>query len=59
MILSQRAYNRWKRGNPGFKVGDRIWLEAMNLTMDESSPKLASKWHSPFPIKDKLSELTY
>ena len=57
--VSRRAYNRWKRGNPGFEVGNCIWLEAMNLATDEPSPKLMSKWHSPFPIKDKLSELTY
>ena len=27
--------------------------------MDEPSPKLASKRHSPFKIKDKLLDLTY
>ena len=41
--VSRRAYNRWKRGNPGFEVGDHVWLEAMNLVMDEPSPKLVSK----------------
>ena len=57
--VTKRVYDRWKRGNPGFEVGDRIWLEATNLATDEPSPKLASKRHRPFPIKDKLSELTY
>ena len=52
-------YNRWKNKNPGFKVRDLVWLEATNLSTDEPSPKLASKRHGPFKIKDKLSDLTY
>ena len=57
--VMKRAYDKWKRGNPGFEVGNHVWLEATNLATDEPSPKLASKWHSPFTIKDKLLELTY
>ena len=41
--ILKRVYDRWRRENPGFEVGDHIWLEAMNLAMDEPSPKLASK----------------
>ena len=36
-----------------------MWLEATNLSTDEPSPKLTSKRHGPFKIKDKLSDLTY
>ena len=57
--ISKQAYDKWKNENPGFKVGDSVWLEVTNLSMDEPSPKLASKQHSPFKIKDKLSDLTY
>ena len=57
--ISKWVYNKWKNKNPGFKVRDSVWLEATNLSTDEPSPKLASKWHSPFKIKDKLSDLTY
>ena len=57
--ISKTAYDRWKRENPGFEVGNCVWLEATNLVMDEPSPKLTSKWHGPFPIKDKLLELMY
>ena len=35
------------------------WLEVTNLSTDEPTLKLASKWHSPFKIKDKFSDLTY
>ena len=57
-ILKQ-AYDKWKNNNPGFEVGDSVWLEVTNLLTDEPSPKLASKRHSPFKVKDKLSDLTY
>ena len=52
-------YDRWKHKNPGFKVGDWVWLEVMNLLTDEPSPKLVSKRHGTFTIKDKLLDLTY
>ena len=42
-----------------FQAGDLVWLEATNLSTDELLPKLASKRHGPFPVKDKLLELTY
>jgi hypothetical protein len=57
--ISKQAYDKWKRDNPGFKVGDSVWLEATNLVTDKPSPKLASKQHGPFQILDKLSDLTY
>jgi len=57
--ISKQAYDKWKRDNPGFQVGDSVWLEATNLVTNEPSPKLASKCHGPFRIKDKLSDLTY
>ena len=57
--ISKKAYNRWRRENPSFKVGNCVWLEATNLMTDKLSLKLTSKWHGPFLIKDKLLELTY
>ena len=55
----KRVYNKWKGNNPGFEIGDLVWLEVTNLLMDEPSLKLASKCHGPFKIKEKLLELTY
>ena len=57
--ISKQAYDKWKGKNPGFEVGDSVWLEATNLATDEPSPKLASKRHRPFKVKGKLSDLTY
>ena len=41
--ISKRVYDKWKNENPGFEVGDSVWLEATNLSTDEPSPKLVSK----------------
>jgi hypothetical protein len=57
--ISKWTYDKWKCDNPGFKVGDSVWLEATNLATNKPSLKLASKWHRPFWIMDKLSDLTY
>ena len=57
--ISKQAYNKWKGKNLGFKVGDSVWLKAINLATDEPSLKLVSKCHGPFKIKEKLSDLTY
>jgi hypothetical protein len=57
--ISKQAYNRWKHDNPGFQVSNSVWLEATNLATDELSPKLTSKRHGLFQIKDKLLDLTY
>jgi hypothetical protein len=51
--------HRWKCDNPGFQASDSVWLKATNLATDKPSPKLASKHHSPFRIKDRLSDLMY
>ena len=57
--ISKQAYNKWKGENPGFEVGDSVWLEVTNLVTDEPSLKLASKCHRPFKVKEKLLDLTY
>ena len=57
--VSKQAYDKWKGENPGFKVGDSVWLEVTNLSTDEPSLKLVSKHHGPFKIKEKLLDLTY
>ena len=40
--VSKWAYDRWRQENPGFQVGNKVWLESMNLSTDEPSPKLAN-----------------
>ena len=42
-----------------WKVGDKVWLEAMNLHLNYLSRKLAPKRQGPFEISQVLSPLTY
>ena len=42
-----------------WKVGDKVWLEAMNLRLNYPSRKLAPKRQGPFEIVQVLSPLTY
>ena len=42
-----------------WKVGDKVWLEAMNLHLNYPSRKLASKWQGPFEMSQVLFPLTY
>jgi len=31
--ISKQAYDKWKRDNPGFQVGDSVWLKGTNLVI--------------------------
>ena len=42
-----------------WKVGDKVWLEVMNLHLNYPSRKLAPKQQGPFEISQVLSPLTY
>ena len=52
-----REWNTWNFSP--WKVGDKMWLEAMNLHLNYPSRKLAPKWQGPFEISQVLSLLTY
>ena len=52
-----RERNTWSFSP--WKVGDKVWLEAMNLHLNYSSRKLAPKRQGPFKIAQVLSPLTY
>jgi 23S rRNA maturation mini-RNase III len=42
-----------------FNVGDSVWLEQTNLPLPYESMKLAPKRYRPFPIIQKISDITY
>src|ERR1700761_8604173 len=42
-----------------FGVGDRVWLEARNLTLPYPTAKLAPRRHGPFPIIKRVSAVAY
>ena len=51
-IMRKQNFSPWK-------VGDKVWLEAMNLHLNYPSRKLAPKRQGPFEIAQVLSPLTY
>ena len=50
--MARAAINQWAGQTPAsqFKTGNRVWLEAKNLTLPHASIKLAPRRVSPFVI---------
>jgi hypothetical protein len=44
---------------PFFKVGDKVWLSARDITTSRPSAKLDHKFLGPFRITEKISDLVY
>ncbi len=42
-----------------FSHGQKVWLKAKNLALPYGSVKLAPRHHSPFPITQVISPVTY
>jgi hypothetical protein len=42
-----------------FHLGQRVWLDAMNLKLPYGSVKLAPKRHGPFQITQVISPVAY
>jgi hypothetical protein len=62
-ILAQEALNRVaNRYSPSqnmFTLGQRVWLEAKNLSLPYRSVKLAPRCHGPFQITQVISPVAY
>ena len=43
----------------GFKEGDQVWLEGMNLRLSHPSAKLALKQYGPFKVLKEISPIVY
>ena len=56
-----RAQLMWvkHRDMPQYHDGDLVWLEGHNLCTSQLATKLATRRHSPFPVKQVLSPVTY
>ena len=59
--MARAAINRWAGQAPSsqFKTGDRVWLEAKNLTLPYASIKLAPRRVGPFLITKQVSPVAY
>ena len=56
-----RAQMMWvkHRNTPKYHKGDLVWLEGHNLRTSQPATKLAARRHSPFPVEQVLSPVTY
>ena len=59
--MARAAINRWAGQTPSsqFKTGNRVWLEAKNLTLPYASIKLAPRRVGPFLIDKQISPVAY
>ena len=63
MRLSQEQmtqyYNRGREQEPKLEVGQKVWLDARNITTTAPSPTLADRRLGPFEIEEAVSEVDY
>ncbi|KAG8929440.1 hypothetical protein FRC01_004339 [Tulasnella sp. 417] len=63
MTLAQEKqkefYDQHQDSNPDHQVGDKVWLDAGNITTDRPSRKLAAKRLGPYKIAAKISSHAY
>jgi hypothetical protein len=59
---SQQRHANRHRSELELEVGQQVWLSTADLRLKRpaaSTPKLSPRWIGPFPVKRKLSPLTY
>ena len=44
---------------PTYKVGDKVWLNAQNITTTQSTKKLDHKWLGPYTVDKVISQNAY
>jgi hypothetical protein len=54
-----RFYDRKHGTDPTFEPGERVWLEATNLTIDRTVPKLSPRRLGPFRVLTKIGTSAY
>jgi Chromo (CHRromatin Organisation MOdifier) domain len=57
--IMRNSYNRSKREAIVYKPGDKVWLDAQNLTTTRPNKKLDEKRFGPFEILEKVSFSSY
>lgn len=55
----KRWYDRNAREDPGYSVGDKVWLETTNLKVERPSRKLSEKRLGPFEVLEKIGQTSY
>ncbi len=62
-VMVTQALNRTAQKNlpgpPRWTIGQKVWLNAKNLTLPYGTIKLAPRWHGPFEIEKVMSPVVY
>ncbi len=62
-VMATQALNRTAQKNlpgpPRWTIGQKVWLNAKNLTLPYGTIKLAPRWHGPFEIEKVMSPVVY
>jgi hypothetical protein len=52
-------YNRKHAVEPEFRPGERVWVEAVNISTDQPSGKLAAKRIGPYEVESRVGSRAY
>ena len=52
-------YDAHLREAPLYTVGDKVWLNGWNITMNNPMKKLDHKWLGPYPVDKVISRNAY
>ena len=55
----KKFYDRKRNDSCEYSIGDKVWLEGMNITTTRPSKKLGDKRYGPFVIEKKEGKSTY
>jgi hypothetical protein len=55
----KRNYDKRKGESRNYQIGNKVWLEGMNINTDQPIKKLDNKQHGPFKIIGKEGKSAY
>src|SRR3979490_1771647 len=55
----KKYYDKGRQDVPQYQVGDKVYLEGLNVTTDRPSKRLEDRRYGPFPIVAKVGERAY